>query len=567
MHGVAIDLRVTSPTTVAQVPRDVSTYVVQAYVPDDVPGGFRIIDAEASGTSFTIPAVPAGSFYLLAILPGDPIPHFFQTASHSVDLGFLRLGRVDGPLPALPTNLTFHVTGASPVQTGDRFFIDSFATGGATGAFAPGAFAPIGATALDGFVLDWRDTGAVLLNAASGDDLFVVQQRRTPNLSGQFQRTIVDAFLTRSTTLVDGQDTSITGTFSAPLITSNQIVQFSPASYIQGHDVPPHQPITMTMRMRGGFTGANSQGSPLLDLVQTVNSSQQPGFGFATVNDPYPLDWRRFVVAFPTTFWNYAARGTTQSTQYFSLTLSRTPVSSFFNFTAPFPAPHGIRFGGVDASRSAAVAFDGTHPVTIEWQPIVGVTHYTVTAMQVTSDGTAATLGVVATFDVIDTRAVMPASLFQVGGSYVFSVASVVDPTTDFAGGILVRQGFPIAVHDAVTARLLFASSCGNGVVDSAFEQCDSGGIAAENCNPDCTIPVCGDGYANTLAHESCDDAGDSMFCNANCTLAACGDGKVHFAGGEVCDDGNTQSGDGCSPDCFIELGFTCSGEPSVCHF
>ena len=164
----------TSPTTVVPVPQDLSAFVVQAYVPDDVPGGYRIIDAEHTASGFTIPAVPAGSYFLLVIAPGDPTPHFYQTASHAIDLGLIQLGRVDGPLPTSPTNLTFHLTGASPWQSGDRFFIDSFATFGESFAFAQ-----IGQTALDGFVLDWRDTGAVLLNAAEGHDLFVVHQRRS----------------------------------------------------------------------------------------------------------------------------------------------------------------------------------------------------------------------------------------------------------------------------------------------------------------------------------------------------------------------------------------------------
>src|SRR6185295_18317615 len=169
VNGVAIDLHVSSPTTVTPVPQDLSAHVVQAYVPDDVPGGFRIIDADHTATGFTIPSVPAGSFYLLVVVPSDPIPHFFQTTSHSIDLGVLRLGRVDGPLATQPTPLTFHVTGASPFQSGDRIFIDSFSTAATTITALPS-----GATALDPFVLDWRDTAAVLLNAAERDDLFVV---------------------------------------------------------------------------------------------------------------------------------------------------------------------------------------------------------------------------------------------------------------------------------------------------------------------------------------------------------------------------------------------------------
>jgi cysteine-rich repeat protein len=33
----------------------------------------------------------------------------------------------------------------------------------------------------------------------------------------------------------------------------------------------------------------------------------------------------------------------------------------------------------------------------------------------------------------------------------------------------------------------------------------------------------------------------------------------------ESCDDGNKASGDGCGPNCMIEQGFICSGEPSKC--
>ena len=563
VHGVAIDLHFSSPTTITPVPQDLSAYVLQAYVPDDSPGGFRIIDAERTGSTFTIPGVPAGSFNLLVIAPDDPVPHFFQTTSHAIDLGVFRLGRVDGPLATLPTNLTFHVTGASPGQSGDRIFIDSFSTGAESLTFLPS-----GQTALDPFVLDWRGTGAPLLDAAEGDDLIVTHQRRATGFApGQSQRTIVDAFSTRSVTLVDGQDASVTGVFAPPSVSTDLSVQFSPESYVQGHDVPVHQPFSMLMRLRAGLTGAVSQGAPLAELVQSITASQQPVFGFLTFNDPYPIERTRFIFSNASINWNYAARGTTQVATYFGNAFERVAATSFPQVTAPFPAPRGIKIGGVNSSQAGAVPFDGTHAVTIEWLPVIGVTHYTVTAMQLTTDGIAASLSTIATFDTTTTAAVMPPSLFEVGGSYVFAVASVVDPTTDYAGGTLRRQGFPISFHDAVTARLVFASSCGNGVVDSAFEQCDSGGVATESCNPDCTRPLCGDGFANTLAHESCDDAGDSAFCNANCTLAACGDGHVHFAGGEQCDDGNTASGDGCSPDCLIEPPFICSGDPSVCHF
>ena len=45
--------------------------------------------------------------------------------------------------------------------------------------------------------------------------------------------------------------------------------------------------------------------------------------------------------------------------------------------------------------------------------------------------------------------------------------------------------------------------------------------------------------------------------------MVACGDGDLDT--GETCDDGGVASGDGCSDQCGVESGWSCSGEPSVC--
>lgn len=563
VHGVAADLHFSSPTAITTVPEDLSAHVIQAYVPDSSPFGFRVIDAGPKTTSFTIPGVPDGSYYLLDVAPGDPVPHFYQTTSRSLDLGVIVLGRVDGPIATQPTTLTLHLTGAAPPgQTSDFVFIDSFSTGGETFAILDQ-----GQTSLDPFPLDWRDMGGVpLLDAAKGDDLFVCQQRQEPGAqAGSLQRTIVDAFSTRALTLADGQGASVTGMFDTPFVTGTQVFQIAPASYRAGHDVPIHQPFLFNVRLRAGLTGAFSQGPPVADLLQIVGASQQQLIDSVSFRDPFPADWPRFLFATPVAQWNYAARGATQSTSYTATTFSRTLASPFVQVTPPFAAPHAIKVGGVASSEARAVPFDGTHAVTIEWSPVVGVTHYTVRAQHLTSSGSSSTLTTIATFDTTTSAATMPPSLFEVGESYVFAVASVVDPTTDYLGGVLRRQGFPVSSHDAVTARLLFAASCGNTVVDAPFEQCDSGGIATDRCNPDCTQPICGDGFANAPAGEACDDAGDSLVCNPDCTPAACGDGHVHIQVNEFCDDGNLRDGDGCSSDCLIEPGFHCTGEPSVC--
>ncbi len=51
---------------------------------------------------------------------------------------------------------------------------------------------------------------------------------------------------------------------------------------------------------------------------------------------------------------------------------------------------------------------------------------------------------------------------------------------------------------------------------------------------------------------------------NRDSGSALCGNGLIES--GEECDDGNRLPGDGCSPDCTIEPGWSCSGAPSTCR-
>ncbi|MBX3259705.1 MAG: DUF4215 domain-containing protein [Labilithrix sp.] len=112
---------------------------------------------------------------------------------------------------------------------------------------------------------------------------------------------------------------------------------------------------------------------------------------------------------------------------------------------------------------------------------------------------------------------------------------------------------------------------CGDATVQAADgEQCDNGfnvtsyvkHPSANDCAPGCKRPrSCGDGVVD-FPFEQCDkgaantDSGAYNACTTECTLGArCGDGIVQAAGGEECDDGNRLSGDGCSADCRKEAG------------
>ncbi len=102
---------------------------------------------------------------------------------------------------------------------------------------------------------------------------------------------------------------------------------------------------------------------------------------------------------------------------------------------------------------------------------------------------------------------------------------------------------------------------CGDGIESEADgEECDDGlnlatySADGEGCAPGCVKPpTCGDGKVQS-AFEDCDDGendGGYGECAATCVLGPrCGDGKVQKAEGEACDDGNRKNGDGCSNTC-----------------
>ena len=96
------------------------------------------------------------------------------------------------------------------------------------------------------------------------------------------------------------------------------------------------------------------------------------------------------------------------------------------------------------------------------------------------------------------------------------------------------------------------------GAGDPDPEQCDDGVNLSQygtGCAPGCKLaPHCGDGKVQS-AYEDCDDGvndGGYNQCAPGCVLGPrCGDGKIQK--GEGCDDGNRRNGDGCNVACQRE--------------
>jgi cysteine-rich repeat protein len=102
-------------------------------------------------------------------------------------------------------------------------------------------------------------------------------------------------------------------------------------------------------------------------------------------------------------------------------------------------------------------------------------------------------------------------------------------------------------------------AECGDGYLNqTALEECDDGNTNNDDgCSSACLNEFCGDGNTNLGPDEECDSdgagtGGETADCNFNCTLAVCGD-NYRNEEGEECDDGNTTPGDGCDENCQLE--------------
>jgi cysteine-rich repeat protein len=97
---------------------------------------------------------------------------------------------------------------------------------------------------------------------------------------------------------------------------------------------------------------------------------------------------------------------------------------------------------------------------------------------------------------------------------------------------------------------------CGNSLLEDG-EECDDGNnLDDDGCLSSCVNASCGDGFIN-MGVEACDDGtndGSYGGCAVGCAALGpyCGDGTADLMFGEGCDDANADSADGCQADCVV---------------
>lgn len=195
-------------------PVDLSATAIEAQVERD--GGFDVHPGAGTADGIlTVPGVPRGPYWLRV---GT---NFFLTRERFVDVGVDVLGRPDAIPAASGTGLVFDVDGLVPVSSGDDFQLEApdaqvgfYSTLSASNPILANAPAP-GDTALAGALFPFAEPSQYpLIQASRGDTLTLAQL--TPRQLGDLTYLSLSRALTTSVEMIQGGETRITGTLTAP---------------------------------------------------------------------------------------------------------------------------------------------------------------------------------------------------------------------------------------------------------------------------------------------------------------------------------------------------------------
>jgi hypothetical protein len=374
--GSKIDLYLSQRGEV-RVPVGPDRLKVAALIPGAA-GAFTTIEGTVkTDGSFTIPDVPAGTYYLRVdhkyLWSPDWFPTIHVTDQRRIDLADLCQGRPDVAVASRnqPTNLVIDATGLSPYQTGDALAVYSQGADlveedilwAAAGSLHPGD------TRLFGFTIDIGKLGFPnLIDGSKGDTvLFAHLTDRSPEMDEPIRyQAIADVLAPAPFTQRDGQAANISGVFKdvsqRELTVTWNLAAFaalaeeaSPGSTVGSHDIDVYaDPAGPGRLLSGSF--------PALLLTGQVRTEEPRDQTFhLSYGNPFPASWQTeayFSTAFPSA-WD--------PDQVRSYAGVRMPLAAATEgpVTPPISPPRGLQVNGQPAQ--VAVSGIGLTP-TISWE-------------------------------------------------------------------------------------------------------------------------------------------------------------------------------------------------------
>ncbi len=561
------------------VATDLSQFTIQAYVLDQA-GAFSVVDGVVTGPGvFTIAVPDAATYYVKLLDTSNPaaVPSFYATTQRDLDFGYVTLARPTAAPVTRPTTITINIDGMTAWKPDDYLLVDSFTAD--TENFIGFPAAPTGAPAIGATAVaigfDWQgsyafgpDAPPKLLDAAAGDDFwFTHNTSMIVDVAGYpiVTQWIADYYTSSgAVTMTDGAPVTVpssgTATFTKLTPTLGQVYSVNVGA-LRGVIPDGNHYFAEDMNCALLQNPAVTYGDGIGPAVAGFNGTVSPKVNNVTLAPIqyatfYPASWQTLIVCGMNHYRRYLSPGATQPKGRPETVGAWQAAATPFTF-APTAglghAPGNVKVGGALVQNGGTVAFDGTTPVTVSWDPVPGADSYRIRIVHAGLDVKRTTLTTVATISTASTSIRIPADLLVEGDFYELEVSELTQTGHQFASGHLQQTGAPYSYGTVLTGLLRFSNKCGDHAIDAATgEECDDAGDSA-TCDADCTHSMCGDGYVNAAANEECDDVVESPHCDQDCTLVVCGDGYFNGAAGEQCDDGNTADGDGCSHDCVLE--------------
>lgn len=427
-------------------------------------GGFTSVAGKvAADGTFRIPGVPDGPFYL-RIDANDYLvgPVFIFSQGRELDLGTVRLGR---PSPKEccydTTPLVLDLAGLDPWVGGDSIDVFSLGAGGQSHLVDGGSDVLVaeGATTVTGYDLNAAQLGWMGIDGTKGDRATVTQSvmRR---LEGGDVLAVAKAFTPAPFSVVSGQKTTLSGTFS-DVTTQSLALSTKPSHYAPfAPQVGPHA-VVFSHEVRA-FANAAGPGR-----IERSNGEERWGIGpqlFLAFDDsgsdntielsfgnPYPAAWGAVatVLQMFSVVYDDPATGEPLPGTQFAFMGSSMPLEELASspLTPVLGPPTNLAVNGASAYELQR----GFGPTpTLSWSaPMLGAPVEYIVAIDKTN-----LLGPVeggAVFHTTTTELKIPPGLLEVGAFYTVKVTAetAVDPTAPF------KRSTRRAFADTLSALLL----------------------------------------------------------------------------------------------------------------
>ncbi|HEX5749809.1 MAG TPA: hypothetical protein VFZ09_26500 [Archangium sp.] len=403
-------------------------------------------EGRADGT-FTIPNVPAGTYYLRAE------PNFFVvTDSRRLELSTELLGRPDAvtqPADAGAAEVVFELDNLHPYQATDGITLFSLNANVARFRLTPS----IATAATSGSFTYTVRAGQPLVDPARGDRGLLTQlTSRTATPEGTSEtlpyRSVSRFLEAPEFQARPGERQTLSGTLTEPPALTASI-HWDLASYRNlASAVHPRATVVSEAMVFDVLPAPLSYSyrsllPRLFELAQGPSVAQM--HATFTYANPYPASWNAVGVAAVRYAVPYQLPGTTSPVVLFGGASITDTLPSLLSKTIAFPYGPVLqpRIGGQDARQP--VTLNTTTP-ELSWTAPVSLPdmHYIVFVQELSAQGSATVSRLVGTLLTDDTRLRLPPGLLSSGKSYVFTFDVNTTPGNDLLRQVFLRLPIPI---------------------------------------------------------------------------------------------------------------------------